>query len=180
MRGDLPGEVWLDVIGYVGFYQISNLGRIWSVPRLDCRRVPRGGHLLKTWVCKSTGYLKCSLRANGKFEPSCVHWIVAAAFLGPRPEGQEVCHEDGVRNHCELLNLHYGTRLENNHVKIAHGTMLYGEKNHATKLTEMKVRVIKARIKAGERGADIARDFSVTKELIYSIAKGNIWKQVTL
>jgi hypothetical protein len=50
-----------------------------------------------------------------------VHVLVAAAFLGPCPDGQEVRHLDGDKlNNC-LDNLIYGTRSENNLDTVRHG-----------------------------------------------------------
>lgn len=31
--GDLPGELWRDVVGYEGLYEASNLGRVKSLPK---------------------------------------------------------------------------------------------------------------------------------------------------
>lgn len=33
IREDLPGERWLPIVGYEGLYEISDRGRVWSVPR---------------------------------------------------------------------------------------------------------------------------------------------------
>lgn len=51
--------------------------------------------------------------AFGRGNSRCVHMLVAEAFLGPRPIGQEVRHKDDDRTNPRLDNLEYGTRQDN-------------------------------------------------------------------
>lgn len=59
---------------------------------------------------------------NGKQEQSPIHVLVALAFHGPRPDGMEVRHLDGVRTNNRPENLSWGTHAENMQDAIAHGT----------------------------------------------------------
>jgi phage FluMu protein Com len=51
-----------------------------------------------------------------------VHWLVARAFLGPRPDGMEIRHLDGDYQNCTASNLLYGTKSENALDAVQHGT----------------------------------------------------------
>jgi len=59
----LSGERWLPVVGWEEFYEVSSLGRVWSVPRLKCL-----GRILKARD-GGNGYLMVTLSARGKRHP---------------------------------------------------------------------------------------------------------------
>ena len=117
-------QAWRHVPGYEANYAVSDQGHIWSRPRWTW-----AGGLLRASVGKG-GYPKVSLASNGRQKTRLVHQIVAAAFLGPRPEGQEVRHLDGNRLNCALSNLAYGTRSENVRDMRRHGTDRNVAKTH--------------------------------------------------
>jgi hypothetical protein len=71
-----------------------------------------------------------TLCSNGRQESWFVHQLVAAAFLGPRPDGLEVRHLDGDPLNNAVSNLAYGTRLENIQDKKRHGTDHNAKKTH--------------------------------------------------
>ncbi len=114
--GDVTRECWLPVPGYEGLYEISDLGNVKSIPR----RRTRGG-LLSVTIGKR-GYPKVSLCKDGRQSTHEVHRLVAAAFIGMSPEGQEVRHKDGDTLNPRARNLEYGTRSENNLDAVRHGT----------------------------------------------------------
>lgn len=67
------------------------------------------------------GYPYVTLTKQGKQKAHGVHQLIALAFIGPRPDGQEVLHSDGDPLNCTLGNLSYGTHGENMHDRIRHG-----------------------------------------------------------
>jgi hypothetical protein len=106
-------EAWRDVPGYEGLYQVSDCGRV--------RSFHRGGRVLR--VCpNSTGRLGLVLCLNGSQRSFQVHRLVMAAFVGPCPDGMEVCHNDGNHLNNRLENLRYGTRSDNQYDRVKHGT----------------------------------------------------------
>lgn len=105
-------EVWKDILGYEGKYQISNKGRVKSLPRNEkfCKRTEE--LILKTFVCGS-GYQEVILTDHGKRQPMLIHRMVAEAFV-PNTEGKrEVNHKDGDKFNNDYTNLEWATPSEN-------------------------------------------------------------------
>lgn len=81
-------EIWRPVVGYEGFYEVSNLGRVRSLDRYK-----KGKHnavmllqgKLLTLKKRSNGYIEISLSKNGKHKSHLLHRLVAEAFI-PNPE----------------------------------------------------------------------------------------------
>lgn len=111
-------ETWKDVVGYEGFYQVSNKGRIRSVDRLvHSIKGERKTRLVRGEVKKPTirpnGYLKVSLYKYGRSVTLEVQRVVASAFI-PNPHNKEqVNHIDGVKTNNRVENLEWVTPREN-------------------------------------------------------------------
>lgn len=96
-------ETWKPVTGFEGLYEVSDQGRF--------RRVYPRKYL--TSYRRKDRYCQVGLSSKGKCYRLYSHRVVAAAFLGPCPDGKEVCHNNGDRSDNRLVNLRYGTREEN-------------------------------------------------------------------
>lgn len=106
---DLPNEEWRPVIGLEDVYSVSNMGRM----RREARAPgTHPGYLLKPRP-DHEGYMKVNLKYQGRIIRKSVHVFVAAAFIGPCPEGQEVNHIDPDNANNRADNLEYTTHLEN-------------------------------------------------------------------
>lgn len=123
-EGDLlmriQGELWKVIPGWED-YEVSNLGRIRSLDRVDSL----GRHLrgkLRPPCVNTGGYLQVGLSRNGRRTKQLIHRLVMLAFIGPPPPGQDVCHGDGTRTNNHLDNLRYDTRSANNRDAVLHGT----------------------------------------------------------
>ncbi|MBQ9917779.1 MAG: NUMOD4 motif-containing HNH endonuclease [Microbacterium sp.] len=101
----------MPVAGYEGEYEVSDLGRVRSLPRLDAR-----GHRLRGRMLRATGspYLSVSLCQEGVPRTMQVHRLVLEVFVGPCPESCEALHGDSNPRNNRLTNLRWGTRAENN------------------------------------------------------------------
>lgn len=119
-------EIWRDIPGYEGAYQVSGYGRVRSLAR-KVRAVGRTGtealrsvppRVLRPGTLKS-GHVSV---APGKGRSRDVHRLVLAAFIGPPPPGHEVLHRNHQPNDNRLVNLKYGTRSENLKMDYAAGT----------------------------------------------------------
>jgi len=124
-------EIWKDIQGYEGLYQVSNLGNIKSLKRLDSigRRVRERILKFKT---NRHGYHNVQLYNNGESKALKVHRIVALAFIEKKQERLEVNHIDGVKTNNNVSNLEWCNRSEN--VKHSYSSSLRFSKkkgNHA-------------------------------------------------
>ena len=109
-------EVWKDIEGYEGKYQVSNLGRVKSLSF---------SHTNQEKVLKGTpsnwGYLKVELYSNGKGKIFYIHRLVANAFI-PNPETKsQVNHIDGNKTNNVASNLEWCSPGENQSHAIKHG-----------------------------------------------------------
>lgn len=96
-------EIWKDIVGYEGLYQVSNMGRIKNIKR-GTIRVPRK---------QRQGYELMNLSRDHKISYLYIHRIVWEAFNGPIPDGLEIDHKDGTKNNNKLCNLRVVTKVEN-------------------------------------------------------------------
>lgn len=129
-------EEWRPVLGAEGMYEVSDHGRVRSLDRVIMRSNARPlrcpGMVLTSWL-NDNGYPTVSATVDGKNRPTAVHGLVAAAFLGPRPPGMEVCHGDGVKTNSHVSNLRYGTRSDNIRDSIRHGTHRNAAQTHCSR-----------------------------------------------
>lgn len=91
-------EIWKSIPGFPD-YEVSDLGRVKSLKRYPNR--------LLSPVRTTKGYQSVGLAVNGKLYTRLVHRLVMLAFVGPCPEGLEVCHYDCDRINNHLTNLRY-------------------------------------------------------------------------
>ena len=97
-------EIWKDIKGYEGLYQVSNLGRV---------KNKRRNRLLKLRL-ERNGYLRVSLYKNSKVSCKFVHRLVAQNFI-PNPNNLEyVNHKDEDKSNNDASNLEWCTRRYNN------------------------------------------------------------------
>jgi hypothetical protein len=175
-------ECWKPIAGYEGLYEVSDLGRIKSLPHVMVRSngYPKTilGMIRKTPIGVRGGYPMVMLCKNGTKSPKAVHTLVARAFIGPRPPGKEVAHFDGNPANAGLLNLRYATPVENAADTIRHGRMPRGSTNGQSKLTEQQVIDIRAASRHGRTGVSIAADYPVSVRTIQRIIIGDRWRHV--
>lgn len=108
-------EIWKDVVGYEGLYQVSNFGNVRSVDR-TYKHYKKGNTFLKgknKSQSNSLGYLIVGLSKNGKPKNIKVHRLVALSFI-ENPESKPfVNHIDGVKTNNHVSNLEWATASEN-------------------------------------------------------------------
>ena len=112
-------ELWQPIDGYLGLYEVSNLGRVRSLDRVLAKRGRAGAMTtqhLKGKKLKSArathGYLTVSLWKKNKGQTHCVHVLVANAFIGDSANA-DVNHKDGDKLNNAASNLEICTRSEN-------------------------------------------------------------------
>ena len=111
-------EIWKDVVGYEGYYQVSNLGRVKSLDRISSNGRKIKGKILSTKVNTPPYYPRVSLSVNGKMKLVQVHRLVAQAFVyNPDPEHKtQVGHKDESRTNNRADNLEWVTPKENSNM----------------------------------------------------------------
>lgn len=110
-------EQWKDIKGWVGYYQVSDLGRVRSIDRVVIHK-NRGhkqfkrGKLLKSVKTKK-GYLSVDLVKQGLRKSVVVHRLVALTFIDNKHKKPQVNHKDGNKLNNHLSNLEWVTNKEN-------------------------------------------------------------------
>jgi hypothetical protein len=102
-------EIWKDVVGYEGLYQVSSFGNVKSI----ARNTSRGGML--RLINGNKGYLGIRLCKNGKTKSFQVHVLVAIVFHGHKPDGFKIVvdHDDNNKLNNRADNLRLVTNREN-------------------------------------------------------------------
>lgn len=180
-----PQEIWKTVLQSCDLYEVSNYGRVRSVSR----RVQRYNHqagrkvwsnvrgrLLKPWKSSPSGHLSVSLSLGGKVYSRRIHQLVLEAFVGPCPPGLECRHLDDCPTNNRLSNLKWGTHQENMRDKIRLGTILRGESNGASRLSEKIVAEIRKKRKQGLSQKEIGHEFGVGQSTVSRILTGVRWR----
>lgn len=111
---DLLDEEWMDIVGWDGYYKISNKSRIKRLPRKQTDSTGRIQNfrekIIKPTI--SQGYEHLSLNKNGQPYRYTMHRLMAIHFI-PNPENKpEVNHKNGIRSDNELNNLEWSTSSE--------------------------------------------------------------------
>lgn len=131
-------------------------------------------------VTNMWGYYSCNIQINGKTTRHLVHRIMMMAFYPiDNPDEMVVNHKDGNKLNNNLDNLEWCTQSEN--CKHAFRTGLKssnGEKNSHAKLTEKDVLEIRKRLKNGESGSALAREYGVQKTAISRIKLRKSWSHL--
>lgn len=105
-------EVFRPIKGYEGLYEISNFGRVKSLPKVIGKRMKTESFL--TMRISTQGYAMVSLCKNSRIFNASVHRLVAEAFI-PNPENKPtVNHIDGNPLNNDISNLEWATMHEQN------------------------------------------------------------------
>lgn len=164
---------WHPVVGYEGWYEVSNHG---DVKRVRPGKATRPGGILKQQVGRS-GRLKVTLCKNSVQETIEVAKLVALAFIGPRPDGHQINHIDYNCKNNRADNLEFVTPSENLRHAYRHGFVGgVGERQGLSKLTEHDIRLIR-RSPLSARMA--AAHHNVAPITIKHVRLGNTWKHIT-
>lgn len=122
-------EAWKPIPGYEGRYEVSDLGRVKSLPQLTS-----DGRRLKPKVLRGrpqkSGHLSVPLTLGGTCRNGLVHRLVLIAFTGPPPPGMHALHRDGNPSNNLLSNLRWGTPSQNSFDAVVHGAHPQARKTH--------------------------------------------------
>jgi len=172
-------EVWKDVKGYEGFYQVSNMGNVKSLKRT----VPHPRSKVITYrerimrPSDTNGYKLLRLSRNGTSTHFLVHRLVAMHFLHNTKNSPEVNHIDYDRSNNKADNLEWCTSHENKQ----HSADKYRGSNNGTAiLKEAQVVEIKSVLSNQQRPTylEISSRYGVSAACIQKIASNKIWRHI--
>lgn len=173
-------EIWKPIPGYEGYYEISNLGRVKSLPVPKPTR--NGGFFLTKEAIKkpypqADGYLQIGLSKQGKKKSYLLHRLVGLAFI-PGDTSLEINHKDFNRQNCRADNLEWATRLDNVDYSFRNGR--YSGKYERGVKTKLKTSdVIEIRCLAGlVTQPKLAERYGVSVSAIGCIIRRIAWKHV--
>lgn len=133
-------EIWRDIEGFEGLYQVSSYGRIKSLNYNKTKQE----RILKNFLNKK-GYLQVNLHKDGKIKKFSVHRLVATAFLENPNNLPQVNHKDENKSNncvsnlewCDCqYNINYGTRTEKTVEKCSKQVYQYSLNGNLIKVWE--------------------------------------------
>lgn len=161
-------EIWKDIEGYEGLYQVSNMGRVKSLRR---------NIILKNKI-ESNGYERVVLSINNIPKGYSVHRLVATAFISNPNNYPIVNHKDENRTNNCVDNLEWCTQKYN----VNYGTGISKRvKSQSKKVFQFKPDG--TFIKEWESTMDVQRNLGFCQSHIVQVCKGKrriaykyIWK----
>lgn len=171
-------EIWKDIKGFEGTYQVSSLGRVKSLERYVYGRTDRSSRIHKERILRpgltDRGYLQVRLSLNNKSTSYSIHKLTAIAFIANKENKLTINHINGIKTDNRVSNLEWSTHSEN--IKHAFETGLSkapnGERNGLSKLNSTQVIDIR---NSNERSTVLAKIYNVTRSNIYAIRKRKSW-----
>ncbi len=172
-------EIWKNVVGYEGRYEVSSSGRVRSVARM-LRNTATSSRFVESTVLTPNkhvgGYLTVKLSFDRVKRHRYIHRLVAAAFIGEAPFPKaEVLHGDGDKTNNSVANLSWGSRLDNYIDRARLGEVLTGEAHPNAKLTDIQVLNIRSDPRPAE---EVAAEYGMSKASIYMIKRRQTWRHL--
>lgn len=165
---DLPGEIWEDLPGYVGRYEISNYSRVKSV-------IKRKPLILKKSI--SNGRFKVALTSrNGKIKCENVGRICASVFLRSPEENEVLEYIDRNVLNDVYSNLKWRTWQSVNLEKAKNQPYNQGEKNGMATLNYTKAALIRNERKAGKTYYELSIIHKVSVPCLQKVIGNKTWK----
>jgi hypothetical protein len=177
-------EIWKSIEGFEGRYEVSNHGRVKSLPRTHPKR--RG--LIKERIIKFsfTGgrkgrkYPTVHITNRPLVKHLMIHRLVAMTFI-PNPENKrEVNHKDGDKLNNHVDNLEWCTRKENIRHSLDSGLLMTNGAHFNAILNLEQVKEIKIKLANGFKRSALAKEYSIGYATISLISTGKQWKHVTI
>lgn len=183
-------EVWKNIDGYDGYYQVSNTGKIrsWKNNRWGKSKTPT----IMTLTKNNDGYNTCNLSNNSIQTQFRVARLVGTYFVQNSENKPCINHINGIKTCDFSWNLEWVTYKENaihawnNNLQVVSklqkeiaSEIMRGSKHHNSKLNENDVSEIITMLSETDKTHNqIAKQFSVSRSTISKISNGKIWRHV--
>lgn len=176
-------EEWRPVAGFEGLYEVSNHGRVRSLPRMAYRKdgTPlRLKEAIKKLNLMATGYFRVTLTRSGDTGQHLVHRLVAETFVQNPLSMPDVNHKDmnQLNNHSDNLEW---VNHRSNIVHARDNGRLNGFTNRRRRFKLQPDQVREIRLRASrktESHATIADCYSVSRRMVGMIAAGARWDEL--
>lgn len=168
-------EIWKDVVGYEGFYQVSNFGNVKSLGNEFSRKE----RFLKLSP-QSKGYLTVVLQKNSTRKMVLVHRIVAEYFVDNAESKVQVNHINGIKTDNRVENLEWVSHRENLDHAIKNNLTLKGEENRNSKLKDIDVVKIHSLLQKKTTIKELSESYNVSYSTIDGIRTNRYWKHLNL
>ena len=112
-------EIWKDIEGYEGLYQVSNYGRVKSLPKIHktTKNYNKLGYITKEKILRQRktqrGYFLVTLYKDQKGKSLYVHRLVANMFILNKDNKPCINHKNGDKKDNKVTNLEWCTYSEN-------------------------------------------------------------------
>ena len=177
-------ELWIDIIGWDGVYQVSNTNKVKSTDgyyfdKNGVKRI-RKGKIRKLSIDKD-GYLRVGLYKNGSQKNYRVHRLIAQAFIPNIFNLPKINHLNGIKSDNRIENLCWCTDKENtiHSYKMGLQKPIFGEDRPDVILNNSKVLQIRELYSSGKYYQfEIAKLFNVSQTLISKITLRKMWKHI--
>ena len=169
----MAAEIWKDVKGYEGLYEVSDLGQVRNARTMLLLSVHERSKGRK-YSSMSVGLFK-----NGKQRQVSMHRIIAFAFIENEDNKPFINHKDGNPRNNQLGNLEWCTAKENSQHASRSGLLrpMRGEDCGTSKLKERDVLRIKEMYKTKKyRQWELGKMFGVGQDQISRVISGDNWK----
>jgi len=167
-------EIWKDVIGYEGKYQVSNQGQVRSLRYRNTDKVK-----VRRSSTTNKGYGLIILSKDNRSRSFRVHRLVYEAFNGVTE--LLVLHKDGNPQNNNIDNLYAGTQKQNIADSIKHGThssLSYKGENHPrATITWEQVNEIRRQSRSGRSISSIAKMLGIKHNTVWRVVNNRNWKE---
>jgi len=165
-------EIWRDIEGYKGIYQISNKGNVKSL-----NRIAKNGKKVKEKILKQSqdkdGYILFTLCRNGRQKTLKAHRLVAKTFISNINNKPCVNHLNGIKNDNIVSNLEWVTVSENTQHSYDNKLQGKGSKHGRSTLTVEDVKNIRGEI--GKTQKELALKFNSYQSVIGRILRNETY-----
>jgi len=172
-------EIWKDIDGYNGIYQVSNYGNVYVKGKSIIRN--NISYFLKPKYMKcrfdSDGYLIVGLTKNKKQYTHRVHRLVCEAFLENKLNKPQINHIDGNKSNNNINNLEWCTAAENVQHSFRLGLNKYSENNRVV-ISKKVIDIISNTIYSSIKEASIANNYKSTT--LYDKLSGKVNNNTSL